>query len=139
MLEVLLGNDDMPEDWQQVDNTFIVEKLIEHFPYAKLYISDRYYWVCPKQTIRDFLAMDDTDKEKYIYESHDCDDFSFRLMGQFHKKPYSALAFGIAWSNVHAYNVVVVTEEGVFLVEPQTDALIPFTDDEAYNTVLIII
>lgn len=133
----LLG-EGLPEDWEQVDNTYIVEKLLEVYPFAKLYLADAVYYVCSRQTVEEFLAADDTEKERYVSETHDCDDFSFRLMGQFHTKPYSALAFGIAWSGVHAYNIFVSKEGSVLLVEPQTDQILEPSSDEAYSTELVI-
>lgn len=133
-----LFGEPIPNEWEKVDWTFVLDKLIEVYPFAKIYLRDRYYYICPKQTIVDFLAMDKTDKERYLSEIFDCDDFSFRLMGQFDVMPYSALAFGIAWSRTHAYNVVVVTNEGVFVVEPQSDEMLKVYGG-LYNTELIII
>jgi len=134
-----LFSEPIPDEWQKVDYTVILEKLLEVYPFAKIYLSDRYYYTCPRLDVAAFLAIDDTDKAHYVSEFHDCDDFSFRLMGQFSVKPYSGLAFGIAWSRTHAYNIVVVTNEGVFIVEPQTDKTFKPNSDLAYKTELIII
>lgn len=137
--EWLLG-EHIPDDWTRVDYTFVAEKLIEAFPFAKkIYLSDRYFYLCPKQDIIDFLAQDITDKRQYLTEIFDCDDFAFRLMGQFHTMPYSALAIGIAWSRVHAYNTVVIdNEQNVWIIEPQTDALIrPEDAEKEYETELV--
>ena len=133
-----LFGEGIPEDWEPVDNTYVVEKLIGAFPYAKIYIADAIYYVCPHQTIESFLAEDPTDRERYVTETYDCDDFSFRLMGQFHAKPYAALAFGIAWSQVHAYNIFVSKEGEVLIVEPQTDEILKPSKEEIYDTELII-
>lgn len=133
-----LFGEPLPDDWEKVDYTFIIEKLIEAFPMAKLYISDEDYYICPRKTIEDFLAEDPTNQERYTETVFDCDDFSFRLMGQFHVKPYAALAFGIAWSTVHAYNIFISKEGEVLIVEPQTDAVIKPSKQEEYDTQLII-
>lgn len=133
----LLG-ERIPEDWEKVDYTFVVEKLIEAFPHAKLYIADQYYYICPQKSIEDFLAEDPTNRERYLTETFDCDDFSFRLMGQFHVKPYAALAFGIAWSTVHAYNVFISKEGKALIIEPQTDEILEPTEEQVYDTQLII-
>jgi len=129
-----------PSEWEEIDWTFILEKLIEVFPNAesRIFLSDRLYHICSKQDILDFLALDQTDQERYETEFFDCDDFSFRLMGQFHVKPYASLAFGIAWSRTHAYNVAV-TKEGVYVIEPQTDSVFLLGKEELYEAVLIII
>lgn len=133
-----LFGEGIPDEWDAVDNTFVVEKLIEAYPYAKIYIADAVYYVCSRETIEEFLASDPTDQERYVTETYDCDDFSFRLMGQFHEKPYAALAFGIAWSRVHGYNIFVSKEGEVLLIEPQTDEILKPSKDEVYNTELII-
>jgi len=138
-LEFWLFGVRVPDYWERVDYTYIVEKLVEAYPFAKIYLADQYYWVCPREDIEEFLASDPTDREEYVVEAHDCDDYSFRLMGQFHSKPYSALAFGIAWSKVHAYNIFISKEGEVLLVEPQADQILTPSKDEAYNTELIII
>ena len=138
-IKKLIYGEPIPKEWQKVDYTFILEKLLEVFPFAKIYLSDRYYYTCPKLDIATFLVDDKTDQQKYQTEVFDCDDFSFRLMGQFHTKPYSSLAFGIAWSRSHAYNIVVVTSEGVFLIEPQSDVVFKPNSDSTYKTELIII
>lgn len=52
-----------------------------------------------------------------------CDDFSFRLMGAFHVKPWSSLAFGIAWSHTHAFNIFYDGKK-FWLIEPQNDSII---------------
>lgn len=136
----LLG-EPIPESWVKVDHVYITKKLIEAFPLAtKLYLSDAWYWLCPKEEMVDFLALDTTEQEKYTTEIFDCDDFSFRLMGQIHTKPYSALAFGIGWSKVHAYNIFIDVEGQVWIVEPQTDELIdPKEVKPEYETDLVII
>jgi len=137
--ELWLLGEGIPEDWECVDYVYVTEKLIGAFPFAKLYLADVDYYLCPKQDVEEFLAEDPTDQERYVTEVFDCDDFSFRLMGQFHTKPYSALAFGIAWSSVHAYNVFIDIEGKVWIIEPQTDELIePNEGKEEYKTELII-
>jgi len=138
--EEWLFGEPIPNNWVMVDYTAIAEALIQAFPMAqKIYLVDRYYYLCPKQDIEALLAEDPTDQETYVSEFHDCDDFSFRLMGQFHKKPYSALAFGIAWSQTHAYNACIVTEDQkVWIIEPQTDQLLdPKQADPNYETQII--
>ncbi|GAJ18684.1 unnamed protein product, partial [marine sediment metagenome] len=77
------------------------------------------------ESFRKFLKEDKTDLFRYIPEEFDCDDFSFRLMGQVSYPGWSDIAFGIATSQTHAYNCIVAEDgEGqnrVYLVEPQTD------------------
>lgn len=137
--EKRLLEEPIPDHWERVDWTDILDMLLEVYPFAKIYLSDRYYYLPSLEDIFDFLDGDETDKEHYVSEFHDCDDFSFRLMGQFHIKPWSAIAIAIVWSGVHAYNLVVVTQEGVFLIEPQTDEVFRPDGGATYASELIII
>ena len=88
-----------------------------------IFLSDEKYQVTDKASIAQFLALDDTDKEKYTPVWFDCDNFSFRLMGQFHRGKWACLAFGIGWSETHAFNVFFDDKE-CYIVEPQTDNII---------------
>jgi len=130
-----------PEIVAVYDARTIRNKLSEAFPDAELtFLSDEKYQITNLRSLQDFLALDDTDKAKYTPVWHDCDDFSYRLMGQFHRGKWACLAFGIAWSQTHAYNVVVL-DTGAFVIEPQTDKVISAKDaarKPAYETLLII-
>lgn len=104
-----------------------------------LFLVDSKYKIPTLESIKTFLAEDKTDLYKYVSEWLDCDDFSFRLMGQFSVPGWSDLAFGIATSNVHAYNCMLADDNGdikVYIVEPQTDLALPVEQvtDEAYKT-----
>jgi len=110
----------------------------------RILLSDERYQITTMKSIKDFLSLDDTDKAKYVPVWYDCDDFSFRLMGQFHRGNWACLAVGIAWSKVHAYNIVILPREfaqyTVYIIEPQTDELLMAADvkDAAYDTVFVI-
>lgn len=139
-IEEALFGEGIPDHWELVEVADIAETLIGAFPYAKILLVDRYYYLPTLDEVFAFLEQDETDKETYVSDFHDCDDFSFRLMGQFHVKPWSAAAVAIAWSDVHAYNVIIVTQDGAFIIEPQTDELIkPIDVDTAYETKHIFI
>lgn len=110
-----------------------------------LFLVDREYKIPTLESIKTFLAEDKTDLYKYVSEWFDCDDFSFRLMGQFSIPGWSDITFGIATSTVHAYNCLIADDNGeakVYLIEPQTDAVIAANDpkvkDEVYRTVFVM-
>ena len=103
--------------------TMLKEKGFKH-----IFLSDEQYQVTTKESIEKFLALDETDKVKYVPIWHDCDDFSFRLMGQFHRGKWGCLAIGVTWSQTHAFNDVVlailgesVSKAKLYIIEPQTD------------------
>ena len=111
----------------------IYELLRSVFPNADIYISDSNYGYINKASLVAFLAKDKTDAANYIPEDYDCDDFSFRLMGQFHVQGsgFEDKAIGIIWLQqpVHALNVCVTEERKVLLIEPQTDKVYARPED----------
>ena len=88
-----------------------------------IYISDSTYWLCSQADITQFLALDLTNKEPYVKQEFDCDDFSYRLMGQLSTPEWAGIAFGIIWTNLHAMNCFIDDTGKFWFVEPQTDAL----------------
>lgn len=107
-----------------------------------LFLVDWKYKIPTLESIKKFLKEDKTDLYKYIPEWYDCDDFSFRLMGQFSIPGWSDIAFGIATSTSHAYNIVVANNEGlkVYLIEPQSDkiTLAKEAEGQEYKTIFVM-
>lgn len=108
-----------------------------------LFLVDGKYRIPTLKNFQKFLKEDKTDLFRYIPEEFDCDDFSFRLMGQVSYPGWSDIAFGIAVSQIHAYNCIVCEDGGqnrVFLVEPQSDRvfLVPKNPKIAYKTTFVM-
>ena len=111
-------------------NAFVPD--VVHFP---IYLSDVWYWLCSEADIETFLAQDDTNKAvaylpygtppgmTYVSEERDCDDFSYRLMGQLSIPEWSGIAFGIVWTDKHALNCFIDETGKFWFVEPQTGKL----------------
>lgn len=113
-----------PETRIQVDGNYIFNILNAVKPAAThIYISDYQYWLCSQSDIKTFLNQDATNKEKYVAEEHDCDDFSYRLMGQLSIPAWSGVAFGIVWTDKHALNCFIDEAGKLWFIEPQSDAL----------------
>lgn len=93
------------------------------FPSCELYLSDSNYLLCSYDDIALFLAQDQTNKMDYIIEERDCDDFSYRLMGQFSIPDWSNLCLGIIWTDNHAFNCFVTEDKELLFIEPQTDEI----------------
>lgn len=107
-----------------------VEKLLREALGEKciLFLVDQKYRIPTLESFKKFLQEDKTDLYKYIAEFYDCDDFSFRLMGQFSVPGWSDITFGIATSFIHAYNCLIAEDEDedemkVYLIEPQNDKI----------------
>ena len=114
----------LPTSQEVITGTDLWKLLNEKFPNVPLYLSDALYLLAKYDDIALFLAQDQTNKFEYKSQSFDCDNFSYRLMGQFSVPEWSALTFGIMWTQKHALNIVVTEDKEVFFVEPQADELL---------------
>ena len=104
-------------NWDEV--TDIIEPHIKKS--NKIYLSDTNYSLTSVDEIRKFLYNDRLNYQKYT-ESHDCDNFSYQLMGYFSQWSYS-FCFGIAWSGTHAFNIFIDKDKKLYVIEPQNDAI----------------
>jgi len=113
--------------------------LRKRFPdEGKLYLSDHNYTMCNKADIELFLKQDATNQWQYQPEIFDCDDFSYRLMGQFSVPDWSDLTFGIVWTEAHALNCIVTEDDKFYFVEPQSDEILTELVDWMGSTVRFI-
>lgn len=104
----------------------ILKKQIPSWDAQKpaVYLADYDYWVTSKSEIERFLAQDKTDLGEYISERHDCDDFSFELLGAISTPGWGDLAFFLVWGGRHAYNAFIDENDKLWFIEPQSDAII---------------
>jgi hypothetical protein len=98
-----------------------------------IYLSDINYRTCDIKEIERFMKLDDTDKYKYVPCFFDCDNYSFRLMGNLSVPGWSDLTFGIFWCGTpnggHALNCFVDVERTVWIIEPQNNTVFRLPDD----------
>lgn len=97
--------------------------LKARFPGVTAHLMDYTYRLAIKEEVEKFLAEDLTNTEGYVVDVHDCDDFSFELMGVFSKPGWSDITFGIVWTDVHALNCIVDENRKFWFIEPQSDKL----------------
>ena len=94
------------------------------FPEGELYLSDsKDYYLCNLDDINTFLEADQTDKIKFQENRMDCDNFANRLFGQFSIPLWSCLTIGKMWTDKHACLILIDQNEGLWILEPQTDDL----------------
>ena len=113
----------LPTSSMKISGTDLRALMLAQFPDAKVYISDKEYLLCSYNDIALFLAVDQTNILDYIPDEYDCDDYSYRLMGQFSIPSWSALAFGIVWTDIHALNCFITEDREFYFIEPQGDAI----------------
>lgn len=89
--------------------------------------SDNSYKLVSPASMDIFLKHNPVDKRVYVPEKHDCDDFSYILMGDVTRWD-SDLAFGIIWGmtpsgNGHAWNWFAGVDKEIWFVEPKRDQI----------------
>jgi len=132
------SKDEVPETSGEI--TIIALKNLMKPHTKELFLSDGNYKLVKHDSMVDFLKRDRTDRYKYVMTYFDCDDFSFRLMGQASTPAWGCLAFGIAWSKSHAFNIFVSSSKKIYIIEPQTDKLIKIEDAKgAYSNLQLVI
>lgn len=93
----------------------------------KIWLSDGTFGLVDTQNLKEFLASDTVNKRSYIAEKHDCDDYSYELMG--HVSDWNPdNTFGIVWGlnsngGGHAWNFFINESMEVKYVEPQNDVI----------------
>jgi hypothetical protein len=129
-----------PVTRREVDSNCIFSILNQVWPAAThIYISDNRYFLCSHDDIDSFLARDITNKNQYVAEEYDCDDFSYRLMGQFSVKDWSGIALGIVWTDLHALNCLIDDTGMFYFIEPQSDKLQENLEPWQGNEILFIL
>ncbi len=103
--------------------TELYDFLVKKFPNVPLYLSDTDYKLAHYDDVAQFLAEDTTNRFGYS-KDYDCDDFAYRLLGQFSVPGWAELTFGMVWTDTHALNVVITEDWQFFFVEPQNDELL---------------
>jgi len=95
-----------------------------------VFISDSYFKTTSMEEARKFCINTKVWTKKWVLEDHDCDDFSFAMQGYWHQGLYS-FAFGIMWSETHAFNFLIDNNKQLWIVEPQNNNF--YTLEQAKN------
>jgi len=95
--------------------------------------ADAFYQPVDQDLLQMILDADQGDKEEYVTEDYDCDDFAFNLMGVFHQNRQSAAwPIFITWilTPEGGHAVLSYYRDGqVWIIEPQTDEIFAVPDD----------
>ena len=93
----------------------------------KQWISDEVFECMVTSNFKAFLESNKINSKTYIVDKHDCDDYSYELIGDVtHWYPEGCI--GIVWGlnangAPHAWNFIIDENKQVVFVEPQTDAI----------------
>ena len=106
----------------KVSNIDLYEYLAGLAPMIRL--SDKIYSTTTIEEAKRYQIKSGVHLRDYKTGSVDCDEYSFESMG-FWNKDDLQFAYGIAWSDTHAFNLFVSTLGEIYVVEPQTAKFIP--------------
>ena len=105
------------------------KKLARNFG---LYVADTSYFCTPLDDARQIIKASAVDRNTWIRERFDCDDFAHVLKAHFAEAAYkngkrrAAHCFGVVWGSLpgpHAVNWMVNSDKIVRFVEPQNDRI----------------
>lgn len=97
-----------------------------------VYIADDRYYLPPLADAQEIIRLNGVDREKYVAEKHDCDDFSLLLKAAFiqaaykdgrRRYPYALCEVWGQWNGPHAFNMIMTEYQGAYLIEPQDDVI----------------
>lgn len=92
-----------------------------------IYLSDKIYSLTSVEEAKRFNEETKVEYNKWLSEEFDCDEFANALYG-FWNLDKNQFAFGIAWSNTHAFNIMVDNDLQVWVIEPQDNRFIKIED-----------
>ncbi len=137
LLEIIFGKKviKIPDPYTETITGDEVRALLGKYT-NQLWISDGLFKLVSTQSLEAFLASDTINNRPYIAEKHDCDDYSYELMG--HVSDWNSdNTFGIVWGlngdgNAHAWNFYIDEKRVVKFVEPQTDTIFDPTTEQVW-------
>jgi len=116
----------MPVVKGEIDAGQIYNIIKSRSPGCQIYLADWKYKLTTIEAVKRKLLSDPTNQVRYEKTYYDCDDFSFRLMGNFNDRIWGKFAFGIAWSTGHAFNIFIDDKKQLWVIEPQNDNCIKY-------------
>jgi hypothetical protein len=120
----------------------ILDNLLFSFSGSTIYVTDDKYKTTVKSEIQRFLDYDNTNEIQYNTDYYDCEDYAFRLLGQFSIPDWSSIPIGIVFcvredGVDHAVNCFVDSSHNVWLIEPKSDTIFKCPTSWKYVLVLI--
>lgn len=139
LLDTYADGEPVPETGGRELSFSVLKNLLQGYC-KNIWLSDNTYQPILYDSMKEFLAWDRTDRFKYVTNYFDCDDFSYRLMGIASTPAWAGIAFGIAWSKSHAFNIFVSSSRQIYIIEPQSDKIIKIEDAQgAYADLQLVV
>lgn len=105
------------------------------YPSAQIKIADRTYSTVSLKEFDTWIRNDMVSARKYYKEYFDCDNFArwlrcamFKVNLTYKTEITMLYCEGDAPDGYHAFNIFIDNDDNVYVVEPQDDYVIPYTD-----------
>ena len=137
-LEDSIINLEDPKVLGTINNTEL-RALLRTKTSVPLYISDRIFSLTSVEEATKYNKETKVQYNNWLSEKFDCDEFANALYG-FWNLDKNQYAFGIAWSNTHAFNIMIDENKQIWIIEPQSNTFIPIENAvNQYNITRFII
>ena len=106
----------------------------------KTYIADATYRLITKKNLIKILNKSLIKYIPYTTEKFDCDDYAKILNGMM-GLICPNICFGIAWSPTHAFNICMLDDHKIYIVEPQQNLIISLKESKKlkqYNKIDVV-
>lgn len=97
-----------------------VDAALQALNISDINLSDLSYDLTSMTEAKKFCEETKVQLRDWEEETHDCDNFSYALMGYW-SQGLMSFAFGIAWSSSHAFNIMFDKNKILWVCEPQTN------------------
>lgn len=102
---------------------------------GQIHITDTKYNLCSRNDMKRFLSDNKINLRKYVKRTHDCENFSFSLMGRT-SFMMPSFAIGIIFVETkrgnHALNFFIDHNKKFWYIEPQTDEIFQSNEYRPY-------
>ncbi len=98
----------------------VLKILKPHCSLNNIFLSDPVYAVTTMTEAKRFSEKSMIQTREYKKNTHDCENFSYALNGYW-SDSLKSFCFGIAWTNTHAFNIMIDNKGKIWICEPQSN------------------
>ena len=107
---------------KRVNQDFVISPIAKQFP-KQLFPTEGDYVVLSKERLEIALKLNFAKNIKWTKNRYDCDDYAFFLAGLM-RLVVPDIAFGYAQTKTHAFNLAVLDNRQVVIIEPQSNQIL---------------
>ena len=143
LCEYLCEKPDIPRPFTKLrlrSSQLILQRLRRQFPNAQIRLPDPNLSAPTLKETEKWLLKDITSEKEYNEDWFDCEDFAREIrckvfkIGQAYKTTLTiAYCEGYNPKDYHGYNLLIDDKDEIYIIEPQTDHLVPAHESD-YRT-----